>query len=156
MKLLNILIGSFFLLSSCSNSTQYQEVIRLSAEGTPEELRSEIVAESIENISTIRFGRNYSLIHIAIGNQSYPEVIRVLHDFGADLNAQDDDLRTPLDYAVDNDNAESARILLELGADPLSKNIAEVNVIESCKNVVLRDFPNHNTCNVILSLAGKQ
>lgn len=156
MKPLGVFISILFFTIACSASTQMNEIVRITSKGTPKELRDEINTLKISNVSTIRLGRNYSLMHIAIGNESHPEVINVLYEFGGDINAQDDDLRTPLDYAVDNDNPKAARILLKLGADPLLANGSGVNVLDSCKNVVLRDFPNHNTCNVILDLAGKK
>lgn len=150
-KLTSVLIGMFSFVTSCNTSIQTDEIVRITAEGTPEELRNEIEAEKISDISSIRFGRDYALTHIAIGNELHPQVINVLYEFGGDINAQDTDLRTPLDYAVDNDNPRAARILLELGADPLRENGSGFNVLNACKNVVLRDFPNHRTCNVILN-----
>lgn len=155
VKSLSVLISVLLFILSCGASAQIDEIIRITAEGTSEELLDIIKALNISDVSTIRLGRNYSLMHVAIGNESHPEVINVLYEFGGDVNAQDDDLRTPLDYAVDNDTPEAARILLELGANPLLRNGSGVHVLDSCRNVVLRDFPNHNTCKTILDLVGR-
>lgn len=55
------------------------------------------------------------------------EVIQVLVQAGADIQATDeDDGRSPLHYAARNGNAEATRILIELGADvELEDNFGE-------------------------------
>lgn len=156
MKLLCILVGMLLFSSSCSSaSTQADKIVRVTAEGTSEELSSMISALEIEDVSTIQFGRNYSLTHAAIANKLNPEVINILYKFGGDINAQDDDLRTPLDHAINNDNSKAARILLELGADPTIENNAGVNVLDTCRNVALRNMPNHSACNTVINFIGR-
>lgn len=47
----------------------------------------------------------------------YPEVIRTLSSYGADLNVKDEEGHTPLSFAFLNFNAQSILVLIECGAD---------------------------------------
>lgn len=55
-------------------------------------------------------------LHHAARDNSNPEVLRVLTDAGADINAEDVDGHTPLDLAKSNKNPEISKLLIDLGA----------------------------------------
>ena len=64
------------LLSACSRpSVDAVALARLTSQGTPEELRHALQAAEIDNVSTIKFGRNHSLIHVAITNRPLAKMI---------------------------------------------------------------------------------
>lgn len=64
-----------------------------------------------------KFENGDSLLHLAV-HQEKLEVVRLLLEAGADLNANGDHGRTPLYYAVHEKNYEIAKLLLAKGADP--------------------------------------
>ena len=55
-----------------------------------------------------------------VGN---PEAVKALLAAGANPNAVDKEGRTPLDYAIDNDDYQKAKILLEHGVDRKGRNL---------------------------------
>jgi ankyrin repeat protein len=61
-------------------------------------------------------------LHLAAANGVLP-TIRLLLDKGAKINAQDMEDKTPLIYAVENDQADAAEYLLVSGADKYSRTI---------------------------------
>jgi hypothetical protein len=72
----------------------------------------------------IRGIRGRTPLHDTIGN-SDADVVRFLLEHGADANAQQDDLSTPLHLAVRNSQEHSvdlAKLLLERGADPHARD----------------------------------
>ncbi|MBQ9395032.1 MAG: ankyrin repeat domain-containing protein [Proteobacteria bacterium] len=60
--------------------------------------------------------KNWSMVHLAIHRQN-PEMIELLVNAGADINASNDGI-PPLCKAVYNNNVPCFKKLLELGADP--------------------------------------
>jgi len=58
-----------------------------------------------------------SPLHSASGDGDL-KIIRTLLEYGADINAQNDDGATPLRWATTSGNPESVCVLLEQGADP--------------------------------------
>jgi ankyrin repeat protein len=59
-----------------------------------------------------------SALHIALYEKASPEIIRVIINQGARVNAVDSSGKTPLRIAVDSDQLEMAKILADAGADP--------------------------------------
>lgn len=150
-------ITTLVLLTSCSShSYNTDKLVLIAAEGTPEELRSVLERAKIDDVSTIRFDQHRSLSHAAIANINHPDVIYVLRDFGEDIDSKDANERTPLDYAMNNNASEAARILLELGADFKSPRSNGSSIVDSCRKVVLRDEPTHRTCNIIVGFDNKE
>ena len=72
----------------------------------------------------VRDARNQTALHKAIDRRHdvSTNAVSFLLKHGADVNAQRDDLWTPLHLAVNNDELLVARILLEFGADVNSRN----------------------------------
>ncbi|KAN0141840.1 Ankyrin repeat-containing domain protein [Lactarius tabidus] len=68
--------------------------------------------------------RKKTALHRAIDRQNKVSIdaVRLLLTYGADVNAQRDDLWTPLHLAVDLEELRVVRILLEFGADANSRN----------------------------------
>ena len=78
---------------------------------------------------------------IAAAHNSNPEVITVLVQAGADVNATDASGVTPLMLAAaGNSNPEVITVLLSLGADPKAKdNSGKTAIDHARKNARLRD-----------------
>jgi len=62
-----------------------------------------------------------STLHNAIRGLPDPGVITRLIDLGAEVDATDGDLNTPLNFAARDNKLEIARLLLKAGADPQAK-----------------------------------
>ncbi|XP_065907282.1 ankyrin repeat and protein kinase domain-containing protein 1-like [Dysidea avara] len=60
--------------------------------------------------------KNWTTLHYAALHDQ-PDVIRVLHEYGVDINCQDVDNQTPLRYAASGNHPDVIRVLHEYGAD---------------------------------------
>ncbi|MCY3538150.1 MAG: ankyrin repeat domain-containing protein [Cyanobacteria bacterium MAG IRC4_bin_6] len=60
-------------------------------------------------------------LHVAADSETL-EVIKVLVDGGADLNARNEDGLTPLHVATQERNPEVVKMLLDAGADPKARD----------------------------------
>ena len=89
--------------------------------GTPESVK--ILLEHGADISKRDDSRATVLFHAAESEAATaPEIIRMLVDAGAAVNARGERSETPLMAAVRARNLENARTLLELGADPRARD----------------------------------
>ena len=61
------------------------------------------------------------LFHRAASN-NHSEVVKVLHESGADMNKLDNDSKTPLLSAVAFGHVDTAKLLLESGADVTARD----------------------------------
>merc|ERR1740129_558935 len=72
--------------------------------------------------------RGGNLVHLAAA-LGHTEIIQILRSYDADINALDDDGRTPLEWAIGNSRAGAVHVLLALGAScdicPLLHVVAE-------------------------------
>ncbi|ULQ59519.1 ankyrin repeat domain-containing protein [Brucepastera parasyntrophica] len=71
-----------------------------------------------------RDSRGRTPLHIAIINQSEPDIINYLIEKKADVNARDKNGDTPLHIAVRNNTRDTGEILLAYGADVFNPNVA--------------------------------
>lgn len=71
---------------------------------------------------------NWTALHYAVKSGDI-DVVKMLLDYGADINATDFNNTTPLYYAVNNINSSMVKILLEYGADP---NIRRNSINDYC------------------------
>nr|XP_053654673.1 putative ankyrin repeat protein RF_0381 [Cherax quadricarinatus] len=67
-------------------------------------------------------------LHIAAA-EGYDDCVKMLLDAGADVNCQDDDGRTPLHYAAENNNADIVQMLLNNSRCDCALNIKANNYI---------------------------
>lgn len=93
-----------------------------------------------------RLGR--TLVHTAVMNSRYPEVLIFLLQNGGRVDQQDNEGRTPLHHAADQDNLAAARALISAGARLDLKNEAGLDIIAFCKKG-LKSIPQHQTCEYI-------
>ena len=70
------------------------------------------------------------LVHAINGREQAEDVFELLLDAGADVNATDKMLMTPLSAAVHVSNAEQVEELLRRGADPKAKNSKGESILE--------------------------
>lgn len=61
-----------------------------------------------------------SCLHAAVDHLPDPDIVRLLLEHGANVDAGDGDGNTPLNFASRRDNLELARMFLDAGADPNS------------------------------------
>jgi hypothetical protein len=65
---------------------------------------------------------DYSMLNWAIRN-NMGRITRLLIEFGAGVNKEDDNQNTPLIYAAELNNLDICKILIDRGADPLHANL---------------------------------
>jgi ankyrin repeat protein len=113
---LAILLGVAFCQNGQDLESKLCEAIR---SGNVDRVKDAFTAGSPADVqcSTDDYGRTPALsVAAKMGN---PEIIRVLHGLGADLEARTERFRlTPLIIAVENGSKEAVAELIELGADP--------------------------------------
>jgi len=66
----------------------------------------------------------YSTLNWAIKHDR-GRIVRLLIEYGAEVDMTDENLDTPLIYAAELDRVEICKILIDRGADPLHKNLKE-------------------------------
>ncbi len=152
-----VLVGLVGLVSMSvfpvqSLADEVETVVRLAASGTPSELETALSGLPMGEAEALRFGRNHTLAHAAISNENYPAVLSVIAAAGVDLDARDDDGRTALHHAIDNDNSKAARLLIKLGAGLEIENDAGYSPLRFCQDA-LRSLPNHATCQIVIEEA---
>ena len=123
-KLTVILICVFMLaaLSGCraEAAMSAEDFSELCAEGTPQQVEAVIKAGTDVNAIN-ELGWRTPLMNAA-GRNNNPEVLRVLIQAGANVNAKDNYGSTPLMYAALNDNSEVFKALIQAGANVNAKN----------------------------------
>lgn len=95
----------------------------------------------------------HNLMHAAALNKEHPDVLLLLHQLEVDINAQDRYGRTPLHQAIDANNVDAAKILLDFGADISILNEAGSSPVEYCNGVLQYHYPDHQTCLVVVETA---
>ena len=87
---------------------------------------------------------NSILHHLARTNQSdfykYIDYIKVLMNYGADINKCNLYDKTPLHYAVENNNLDMVKFLVEKGANINAKTNAGFTALDIAKNYKLNDL----------------
>ncbi|WP_300029332.1 ankyrin repeat domain-containing protein [uncultured Roseobacter sp.] len=104
---------------------------------------------SRSEISRYRYGNNQNVVHAATVNRENTDAVKQAVLYGADVNHQDEEGRTPLHYAIDLDDLAKAKSLMELGAATTIENASGFSAISFCA-VVLRDQPRHKTCSFVV------
>ena len=128
-----------------------EELARISAHGTPAEMTKALDAAG-PDASKVRFGRDAALTHAAVVNHDHPEMIDLLVELGAPIDAQDADGRTPLHHAIDADDAEATRRFLSLGADLTLENSAGLTPPAFCR-LAMKSLPDHESCRLVIEAA---
>ena len=73
--------------------------------------------------------RRRTCVHLACKNTDNPELINLLHENGADIDVRDVDAETPLFHAVSCNFTNTARELIDLGADVNAANLSSQDSI---------------------------
>lgn len=81
----------------------------------------QIIRSSPDPTASGSLSKGWTLLHFAAYKKSLL-LIRRLVELGADVNAQDEEARTPLQLACEAGADTSSLLLVELGANPFIKN----------------------------------
>lgn len=115
-----------------------------------EQLFKAVEAEDVNKIRTLVFeGADvnaqaipslFTPMHLA-AKRGYMEVVRTLHDLGADINAKDGQWgATPLSYAIQHPLSE-IQLLCELGADPTIPDKNGTSPLSEAKGMIEKYGP---------------
>ena len=129
-----------------------------SAKETLEEVFSHAPLMMLRNIQgydlvEYRFGDGYNLVYAAMLNPDNTKVLEYLVEEGLDINHVANDGRTPLHFAIDNDNLEYTLKLIRLGADLDIRDGAGYTPAEGCE-VATRNFGEIASCELVLLVDG--
>jgi len=138
-----------FLLLSCNyfnvmQAGQYQlhDLVINQDYSTVEiiERLSHLITSGSENyINLVNKGCKTAL-NLAVEHKADPEIVEFLLENGADANIPDLFNTTPLHNAIIYDQIESAKILLDHGADPYFKNDGEQSSIDLTRSDETKDL----------------
>ena len=118
-RIIFVAILSFFTLSSTSAQTaNFRELVKT---GTPLDVQAAITKGADVNAQDKDESSTTPLMLAAAFNPN-PEVITILINAGADIQAQSGDGFTALMCAVNNQNPEGITTLLKAGADAKAKS----------------------------------
>ncbi|KAI8645782.1 ankyrin repeat-containing domain protein, partial [Parasitella parasitica] len=71
-----------------------------------------------------------ALDEIATALSGHFQVVKILLEYGADVNSKGADLDTPLHDATENNHCDIVELLLEHGADPFARNVHDTEPID--------------------------
>lgn len=142
------LLPLLFLTLSVNASSESPALIELVATENADNVERALKEYSREKIHAITYGRGYTIAHAAVSNDGHQDVLATVLEAGANVNAQDDDGRTPLHHAIDNNHVTSIKILLRYDARLDIPNNAGFTPIEFCREV-LSTLPEHEACTIV-------
>jgi len=96
------------------------------------------------------FGRNFNLMHSAVISPNPEIVIAYLVLFSVKIDHQDQDGRTPLHHAIDENSSAAVTVLLENGADAEIKNNSGYSSARFCTQL-LQSMPKYEACEILLN-----
>lgn len=112
---------------------------------------SAIVRLPQEILTDYTFGDGFNLAFAPIRHPDVGRVLGFLHDAGVDINHVANDGRTPIHFAIDNNELRYALKLIVLGADLEIAQSSGRNAVERCL-LILRDQPDYDTCELVIAV----
>lgn len=129
-----------------------EAVAHILISGTTDDLADHLAASGITTLSGRRAGPGYTALHLATWNKHPRTMIAALLDAGLPIDAQDDDGRTPLHHAIDQQSMAAVQILVMSGASLFIKNSAGESPLSFCEHV-LTFAPKTDVCKYVVSSA---
>lgn len=144
-----VLVGTFVYWyshdSRASTESVKVELAKAIIDGDVPKFDAILLANPNLNYSTFTFKLNKNLAHYLGYKNSNPALVKKLLELGVDINAQDDDGRTPLHHAIDGGNPRTAGSLIENGASLEIENSSGLSPVSFCREV-LKNLPNNEVC----------
>ena len=116
-----------------------------------EDLIQFLSTKTRSEITQYRAYGGFNVVHSAMINSQNPDALKLALEYGADINQESLEGRTPLRQSIEANKLEVAQRLISFGASLDVLNIVNQSAISICQEILVQE-PNQETCKFVLSL----
>jgi ankyrin repeat protein len=153
-----LMVAASFAPADAAKKMSDEEFIKLCESGTPQQVQEALKAGADANAKNetgwTDFNEGVTALMIAAYRNENPEVVSILANAGADIDARDIEGGTALMWAANRENPEFVSVLLKAGADVNARDKVEgdVDSVQSGLTVLMYVARNNGNPEVISAL----